>query len=168
VVALALALSLLMGSAPLAAQGAASPPPSCEGPEFHQFDFWLGDWEVTSGQQVVGTNDITSILKGCVIHEHWAGAKGLRGESFNFFDRQTGKWNQVWVDDTGSVLRLTGSSAEGKMTLEGENAAGGKPVRHRIVWRSNQDGTVRQVWTTSTDGGKTWSVAFDGLYRKKR
>jgi hypothetical protein len=23
---------------------------------------------------------------------------------------------------------------------------------------------VRQVWESSTDGGKTWTVAFDGTY----
>jgi len=30
-----------------------------------------------------------------------------------------------------------------------------------------QDGTVRQLWEQSVDGGKTWSVAFDGLYTRK-
>jgi hypothetical protein len=25
---------------------------------------------------------------------------------------------------------------------------------------------VRQLWETSTDDGKTWTVAFDGIYRR--
>ena len=36
----------------------------------------------------------------------------------------------------------------------------------RITWSKNADATVRQVWESSTDGGKTWTVAFDGKYVK--
>jgi hypothetical protein len=39
---------------------------------------------------------------------------------------------------------------------------------HRITW-SRIDGDsdrVRQLWETSRDGGETWSVAFDGEYRR--
>ena len=45
--------------------------------------------------------------------------------------------------------------------------AGGGRQLERITWTSNPDGTVRQHWEQSTDGGKTWTTAFDGLYRKK-
>ena len=38
---------------------------------------------------------------------------------------------------------------------------------NRITWTPNKDGTVRQLWEASTDQGKTWQVAFDGLYRRK-
>ena len=34
----------------------------------------------------------------------------------------------------------------------------------RITWSKNADGTVRQLWESSTDGGTTWTVAFDGTY----
>jgi len=42
------------------------------------------------------------------------------------------------------------------------------PVRNRISWHDNSDGTVRQHWETSADAGKSWQTAFDGLYRKKQ
>ena len=38
--------------------------------------------------------------------------------------------------------------------------------RERIAWTPNADGTVRQLWESSKDDGKTWTVSFDGLYRK--
>jgi hypothetical protein len=41
-------------------------------------------------------------------------------------------------------------------------------VHHRVAWYDNPDGTVRQWWESSTDGGATWETAFDGLYRKKK
>jgi hypothetical protein len=37
----------------------------------------------------------------------------------------------------------------------------------RITWSKNADATVRQVWDSSTDGGKTWTVAFDGVYTRQ-
>jgi hypothetical protein len=27
---------------------------------------------------------------------------------------------------------------------------------------------VHQLWKTSTDGGKTWAVAFDGIYVRRK
>jgi hypothetical protein len=38
-------------------------------------------------------------------------------------------------------------------------------MQNRITWTPHPDGSVRQLWEQSTDEGKTWQVAFDGLYR---
>lgn len=162
---------------PLAAAGllllpaafAAQQPPAqdCSGPEHRAFDFWVGEWEVTSSGRVAGTNSITLTQQGCILHEHWIGAGGGTGESFNFYDRTTGKWNQVWISNRGVVLRLSGIYAGGKMALEGQTKSSQGTVQHRITFFRNSDGTVRQFWEQSRDGGKTWTVAFDGLYRRK-
>jgi hypothetical protein len=152
----------------LAAQGAAQP--RCDTPEYRQFDFWVGDWNVTGvkGKQA-GTNLVTLEEDGCVVHEHWSGSGGGTGQSFNFYDRSDGKWRQIWVDNGGTWLNLAGNYADGKMVLVGQNTAGpgGKPQQQRITFTRNDDGSVRQVWDTSDDGGKTWQVVFDGLYKKK-
>jgi hypothetical protein len=104
-----------------------------------------------------------------VIHEHWTGAKGGTGQSFNFYDRARGQWRQVWIDNSGNVLDLAGSYADGKMAYAGASAGapGGGPVRHKLTFFDNSDGTVRQLWESSRDKGATWSVVFDGLYRKR-
>ena len=34
-------------------------------------------------------------------------------------------------------------------------------------YAAHPDGTVRQLWESSADGGSTWQAVFDGLYRKK-
>ena len=39
-----------------------------------------------------------------------------------------------------------------------------KTVAHRITWTPGADGSVRQLWESSADGGTTWSVVFDGRY----
>ena len=82
-------------------------------------------------------------------------------------DSTTGTWKQFWVDNSGLVLLLEGGLVEGKMVLQGRRLdAEGATVTDRITWMPNADGSVRQLWESSSDGGQTWSVAFDGLYVK--
>jgi hypothetical protein len=151
--------------APLKAQ----PAGGCSDPKAHEFDFWIGEWEVYSGEDLAGYNHIQPILDGCVLQETWQGARGSAGSSFNFYDPQARKWRQLWVWRNGTTLELEGDYEDAKMTLEGESRnPDGKNLRNRITWFDNPDGTVRQLWETSADQGKGWQIAFDGLYRKKK
>jgi hypothetical protein len=45
--------------------------------------------------------------------------------------------------------------------------APGRSSRQRVTWSPRPDSRVRQLWESSTDGGKTWSVVFDGLYERQ-
>jgi hypothetical protein len=140
----------------------------CSDDRSHQFDFWIGEWEVTAGDEVAGHNSIRPILDGCVLQESWSGAKGSAGSSFNFYDPQAKKWRQLWVWRNGTTLELEGDYADGKMVLEGESVdAKGKRVRNRITWYDNPDDTVRQHWEVQSSGETSWKTAFDGTYRKK-
>lgn len=160
----AVAVLLLLAPAHAGAQGADAP---CEAAEYRQFDFWLGDWQVSNAAgNVVGTNSITVASGGCGLHERWQGAGGGVGESLNAYDRRTGSWHQTWVGGRELVLRLEGGLRDGAMVLEGEVINGEVVVRQRITWTPNPDGSVRQLWETSEDGGTSWSTAFDGTYRK--
>jgi hypothetical protein len=150
----------------LAAQTAA-PAPNCDAPEYRQLDFWVGNWDVTMRGQPAGANLVTREESGCLIHEHWTGARGGTGQSFNFFNRDDGAWHQVWVSSSGSVLNLTGHYAGGTLMYLGENRRpDGTVLRHRLSFHPNGDGTVRQLWETSSDSGATWAVSFDGHYAR--
>jgi len=158
----------------LAAQDSAespSPAAACTAPEYRQFDFWVGDWTVTSGEAVAGTNSIRRVHGGCALEENWQGAGdgGVSGSSFNIYDRATGRWHQTWVDAGGTLLQLDGGLVDGSMVLSGLRPAGdgSGPTLHRITWTPNDDGTVRQLWEASQDDGGSWSVLFDGLYAKQ-
>ena len=170
-------MALLVFSAASAQEPA--PPPTlpaaaaapCSRPEYRQFDFWLGDWEVRApGGKIVGHSRIESILDGCVIAEHWDSEGNTQGDgkSYNQFNAGLGKWEQFWVDASGMRLVLAGAFADGAMVLEGRHEPDpktGLAGRERITWTANADGSVRQLWESSKDDGKTWTVAFDGLYR---
>ena len=170
--AAALALASLF-AAPSSAQQptapAAKPPVACSAPENRQFDFWIGDWEVTTPDgKPAGTNLVTRELGGCVLHEHWKGKGGMSGESFNAYRPATRTWHQTWVDDRGTVLLLDGALEGGAMVLRGaERNVAGKPTLDRITWTPKGE-EVHQVWEQSTDGGGTWSTVFHGVYRRRK
>ena len=142
--------------------------PACTSTEHHQFDFWIGDWEVTlpNGKHA-GTNKIEPILTGCVLRETWSGAGGMHGTSYNIYDAKQRRWHQTWVDDHGSLLELNGAFEDGKMVLTGERKDPDGTSLQRITWSPAGADGVRQLWESSTDGGKTWEVQFDGRYRKR-
>jgi hypothetical protein len=154
---------LLLAAPGLAGQQAPAP---CAAAEYRQFDFWVGTWNVfnPAGRQV-GTNTIERTLGGCALHEQWRSAQGTRGYSYNIYDRTHGRWHQTWVDDSGNLLTIEGGLEGTRMILRGTTQnAQGAAVQNRITWTPVAADSVRQLWETSADAGRTWSVAFDGLY----
>ena len=160
-------LAVILGGM-LLAFAAASAQDGCAA-KAHQFDFWIGDWDVYAGDKLAGSNTIEPILGGCALQETWAGSQGSAGTSFNYYNPSTDSWHQFWIWKNGTTLPLlTGKFADGKMTLAGEQVApDGTTVKNRITWAPNPDGTVRQHWEQSRDDGKTWATVFAGLYKKK-
>ncbi len=141
---------------------------TCSDPAYRQFDFWIGEWDVHKADgSLAGTNRIDKEYGGCVLHERYATPKGYSGESLNTYDVARKVWHQSWVDNAGLLLLLDGGLVDGRMVMEGAGQApNGAAIRHRITWTPNPDGTVRQLWE-STDAGGKWSVAFDGLYKRR-
>ena len=173
-----LALALLLGASTLQQQTPPAPQPQaqpaprpnpCDAPEFRHFDFWIGEWDVTNPQgRVAGSNIIEPLAGNCGIHENWTGAGGGLGRSLNTYQRSDGKWHQVWVGNGGGLLHLIGGLQDGKMVLEGTTVGPNRQTtQHRVTWTPMDDGRVRQFWESSTDGGTTWTVAFDGYYSRK-
>ena len=152
-----------------AAPALAATQTACTAAEYRQFDFWVGNWTVTArnGGKLVGTNDVTKPYGNCVVMEHWAGVRGSHGSSFNTYDSGRHVWHQTWVDDSGTLLLLDGGMQSGSMVLSGASVGtDGKTTLNRIAWTPLPNGTVRQHWTISTDGGRTWTDAFDGIYSR--
>ncbi|NNE03708.1 MAG: hypothetical protein HKN52_11165 [Eudoraea sp.] len=135
------------------------------------FDFWIGTWEVTGvNGTLVGTNTIRKEQDGCVLRENWTGATGqYTGTSLNFYNTQTAQWEQLWIDNSGSPLKLKGNRIANQMILSSEpfKQADGKEYRNRIIWTLNKDKTVRQLWEVLNDADTPVNTLFDGLYTKK-
>jgi tetratricopeptide (TPR) repeat protein len=134
----------------------------CAGEENHGFNFWIGDWTVTSPGREGWSADssITQQNDGCSIHEAYSSLGGYTGSSINFYDQNDKKWHQTWIDNQGAALYLEGGVVDGDMVLsDGTN---------RITWSEQPDGRVRQHWETTPDEGRTWTTAFDGYYARKQ
>lgn len=142
----------------------------CKTPEFRQFDFWVGDWEVQdSGGNTVGQNSVTLEQDGCLIIEHWKDAGGVQtGTSFNYYDIRDKKWHQLYLDNSGNAgafPAMAGNLRDGKMVLLTDESA--SPV-FRWTWYKLAPGRVRQMGEQSTDGQKTWSTFWDSVYVMKK
>ena len=72
----------------------AAPPPACATPEHHQFDFWIGKWDVFDAKtgEGAGSSLIESFYGGCALRENW-NEPGFTGGSLNIF--ADGKWHQT-------------------------------------------------------------------------
>jgi hypothetical protein len=168
---LVVALVVIAPAAALAQSPAASAPPPrpCQAPEHRQFDFWIGRWDVfTPDGKKAGVNHIEAIDGGCALIERWQGGGGFTGTSLNSWDAVTQRWHQHWVDNQGGLLRLAGAWDGQRMRLAASGPGpGGTTVQQRITWTAAADGSVRQLWERSTDGGTAWSVVFDGTYKRR-
>ncbi len=144
-------------------------PRRCAAPEYRQFDFWAGDWEVRDKKgELEGSNLITLDHDGCVLTEHWS-SPGQTGASLTMYDFRTRLWTQSWYDSFGNLLVISGDFENGSLTLQGHRLTPeGKPAIERCVWTPLSDGRVYQYWDTSLDEGKTWTTHFEGFYTRRQ
>ncbi len=155
------------GNGPRRASTTASKAP-CTSPEYRQFDFFAGDWDtydIGDSTKVVARNRVTPMLGGCAIREVYEQGDGLKGESFSVYDATRRVWHQSWVTNRGELLLLDGGLMDGRMVLTGtEKSAKGISSLLRGIW-SRSGANVRETAERSTDGGNTWTPAFDIVFR---
>ncbi|KWV96147.1 hypothetical protein [Erythrobacter sp. AP23] len=164
----AFALAVAQATAPAAAP---TPPPACEGVNHKAFDFWVGEWDVfpNGGDQQVANSRIEKVSAGCAIRETWMPFQGRGGSSLSAYDPQTGGWHQLWVGGSPGRVFFDGGAVDGGMVLTGywgRNAEGDRMLV-RMTYTLEEDGSVRQYGQASADHGRTWSDAFDYIYRRK-
>ena len=141
----------------------------CQTAEYHQFDFWLGDWSVEnpSGQKV-GDNLVTREQDGCLLIEHWKSGRGVEtGTSFNYYDINDKKWHQLYISNSGNAGAfppMAGNLTGNKMVLLTDDKV--SPI-FRWTWYVISPGRVRQMAEQSNDSQKTWQTIWDSVYVDK-
>lgn len=141
--------------------GRIPPQTPCTAPQYRQFDFWLGQWDVAPVDAPPDARQALSIITaepgGCAIFEDFRDL-ATRGVSINVFDPATSSWYQTFVDNNGGRLVLRGSLVGSDMILVApDNGA-------RITW-FDLGGQVRQFGEDSPDVGVSWQPTFDLIYR---
>ena len=172
---LALLLFLLQAGQPAPAAPSPQAPPDCSAPEHRQFDFWIGEWDVTPNGatlkpgQKPATNIIMPVHKDCVLFEQYTSPQ-LTGMSVNVYDRSRGQWHQTWVDSSGGVHDYWGGREGDRMVFYGTTPAGQNAHlrgRVRLTFFHESADRVRQ-FSERLNADRTWSVNYDLIYTRRK
>jgi hypothetical protein len=160
----------------LTQNGAVMPqrPAGCTAAENRQFDFWLGEWDVspsvaTSGM-IIAESTISLHDQGCVIMENWRPFASGHGHSLNIYDASDQSWHQVWMDATGRRTEYRGTFQDGVLRMDNLNPGpdqNGDPQRLRMNFRALDANTVRQWGETFDAAANQWVVSWDLTYRRR-
>ena len=140
-------------------------PTGCVSPESRQFDFWLGEWDVsnTGSDDITAESSITLADQGCVIIEEWRPFQGPSGHSINFYDATNQSWHQTWADATPRRTEFRGAFENGVMAFE---QLGANP-QARMNFQALDANTVRQ-WGERFDAAtNAWTITWDLTYRRR-
>lgn len=144
--------------------------PCAHHPEYRQFDFWIGEWDVvtTQGHNPAGTSSIQPIIDQCVLLENWSGGGGGTGKSFNHYDTSRKIWIQDWVDSQSNSIHFEGSLENGVMSFYADShRPDGTPIKRHLQFFKLDSDHVRQFSQQSSDAGKTWTPEYDFTYNRK-
>jgi len=153
-----MAVPFLAALALVQAAAAASP---CAAPEYHQFDFWAGRWDVYNPKGQMVAHSLIEKVYGCGIRENWMPIGKPGGGSLSIYVPEDKGWEQFWIDSQGTRASFKGGWNGSAMVITGK--WGGPLVR--MTYSKNADGSVRQFGEQSTDFGKSWKPSFDFTYR---
>jgi len=100
-----------------------------------------------------------------LITEKWVSVSGNIGTSYNYFDVSDSTWNQVYIDNAGTVLLLKGNSVDDSMILSSDLVQSTtNSYRNRITWSQDSTGNVTQLWEIIDVNDSLLQVAFEGTY----
>ena len=148
-----------------------------ESPGVHDFDFFVGRWDVHHRRlkerlannhewlDFTGTTITSALMGGAAnVDDNVLELPGnpYRAVSLRSFDAKSGLWSIWWLDgrspqgplDTPVQGRFQG----GVGTFYAEDTFNGKPIRVRFVWSDITPTSARWEQAFSTDGGKTWET----------
>lgn len=147
----------------------------CSSPEAAQFDFWVGDWNLTWNDSLHGSNHIQKIFGNCTIHENFSDPRlNYLGQSWTVYNSNYRQWQQTWVDNQGGYIALTGGKVGDSMVLTTAErtvpvkiSATGKIINRMVFYNIKSD-SFDWNWEASIDGGLTWKSNWKIHYDRKR
>ena len=152
-------------------------PATCDTPQHHQLDFWVGDWQVfdAATNQLVAFERVEKHSEGCIVQENLTfltdkyrrpGVKyRLAGIGVNRFDGEN--WLQMWADNQWGAIFLRGApDADGNIVFVTVIPSRKRDVK--LVYENRPDGTVRILQYVAPAGSGKWVKYGDLIYRPNR
>jgi hypothetical protein len=133
-----------------------------------QFDFWLGEWDCSWGDDGRGTNSVYLDLCDAVVVESFDGRPTMeyQGMSFSVYDRGERCWKQTWVDTDANYLDFVGLFEDGEMDLRRRAEFEGGTAIFRMRWYEIERKSLEWEYARSDDGGASWSALWEISYRR--
>jgi hypothetical protein len=161
--------TIAMGIAQATPPRGPAPTPCVSAAERHQFDFWVGEWDVfdLAGAKV-GTSSVQVVSGGCALLENWTAGNALQGKSLNAYNAARSQWQQYWFGQDGTVTEYRESAWVGKalqFTAHADATTAAPATILHLTFTPLDDGSVRQLGQLSSDGGATWKTTYDFRYR---
>jgi hypothetical protein len=152
-------------------------PATCDTPQHHQLDFWVGDWQVFDAEtkQLVAFEHVEKHSQGCIVQENLTfltdmyrrpGVKyRLAGIGVNRFDGEN--WLQMWADNQWGAIFLRGApDADGNMIFVTVIPSRKRDVK--LKYENRPDGTVRILQYVAPAGSGKWVKYGDLINRPNR
>ena len=166
---------------PMTIQAVGIPEPAALRPcggtaEYRRLDFWIGEWDVLPAgapppAQKPSRSRIERVEDQCVIAEFYETPAGYSGRSLNSYHPDLKHWEQFWVDNTGEIHHYVGHFRDGNLYYEADGIRSAGPTsplaKVKMTFFNQGPNQVRQLGEQSTDGGKTWTTAYDLIYRRR-
>jgi hypothetical protein len=146
----------------------------CSSSETRQFDFWIGDWNLTWNDTSHGTNHIERIFGNCTVQENFSDpAANYLGKSWSVYNPNYKIWQQTWVDSQGGYIDLTGGMKSDSMVLTTAAQTVPKSISptgkiiNRMVYYHITPQSFDWSWESSIDGGINWKNNWLIHYKRK-
>ena len=150
-------------------------------PQMKELAYLEGDWNAemewidmqdpNKWNKSKGSGTYNYVLDGCAIECHFQSemmGMPFTGYMIISYDRDTGQWQQMWIDTIGGKMSFyKGKKADGKTILMGEETWYGKTFITRTVVFDETDTSFNWEMDQSSDGGKTWVPMGKAVYKKK-
>lgn len=154
-----------------------TPEAPCASAEYHEFDFWVGDWRVYDAKtkELVAFDRVEKNAHGCIVQQNLTMITDLyrrpglnyrmSGIGVNRFDGES--WLEMWADDQWGAIVLRGRPAAGKaMVLTTVIPSRNRDLR--LEWEKQADGSVRALQYVAPAGSGKWELFGDLIYRPNR
>lgn len=172
-----IALALVAVLSPGESRPADSATAPCDTAQHHQFDFWVGDWQVFDARtnQLVAFDRVEKHSQGCIVQQNLTMVTDLyrrQGVSYrmtgigvNRFDGES--WLELWADNQWGAIVLRGMPDAGKaMVLTTIIPSRNRDLR--LEWEKRPDGSVRALQYVAPAGSGKWELYGDLIYRPNR
>lgn len=162
--------------------GSSAMPPMGQPLEMKSLAHLVGDWDVamkmkmstadTAWTEFKGISRCTSILDGCAYQTDFEADMGgmkMKGLDIMTFDRETSKWQVIWIDNMAARISIyEGFRSHDTTIVMGKDLYMGKEYISRILTYNETPQSYDWLMESSLDGGKTFIPMGMAKYTKRQ